>query len=130
MGDCNHCTQQRPLSVVDDITVVFHKVDSHGKNSGGGDECGDDERTAETIHLQSNCRVLCSYDDDDEGDGDGDAEETRRSGSSPQGTEKRALCPPAFCVRDEQSSREGSAHEGNVRGAHTLPLIKRISVGF
>ncbi|XP_018554288.1 solute carrier family 35 member G1 [Lates calcarifer] len=110
MGDCNHCTHERALSVEDDITVVFHKVDSHGKNSGGADdhdECGDDERTAERIHLQSNCRVSCDYDDED----GVEEEEARGSENSPEGSEKKTLCPPAFCVRSKPASREGSARE-------------------
>lgn len=125
MGDCNQCAHERASSAGDDITVVFHKVGSRGRNSGGSgdddrDECGDDERTQERIHLQSNCRVSygCDEDDDDD-DGDDDAEETRGSDSSPRGSDTRALCPPAFCVRDKPSSREGSAQEGNVRGAQT-----------
>lgn len=124
MGDCNHCTHERALSVEDDITVVFHKVDSHGKNSGGGaddhDECGDDERTAERIHLQSNCRVSCDYDDED----GVEEEEARGSENSPEGSEKKTLCPPAFCVRSKPASREGSAREG--RRVHALTSLNDI----
>lgn len=113
MGDCNHCTHERALTVEDDITVVFHKVDSHGLNSGGGDhddddECGDDERTAERIHLRGNCRVSCEHDG---GDAEGTEEATGGSDNSPEGSEKNALCPPAFCVRSEPASREESARE-------------------
>uniref|UniRef100_UPI0037E748F5 solute carrier family 35 member G1 n=1 Tax=Semicossyphus pulcher TaxID=241346 RepID=UPI0037E748F5 len=108
MGDCNNCTHERALSVEDDITVVFHKVDSHGINNGDDhDESGDDERTAERIHLRSNCR---GYDDDAEEKG-----EARRSDNSPEGEEeekkKNTLCPPAFCVRSEPASREENARE-------------------
>ncbi|XP_044034735.1 solute carrier family 35 member G1 [Siniperca chuatsi] len=105
MGDCNHCTHERALSVEDDITVVFHKVESHGINRGEDhDECGDDERTSERIHLQTNCRVACDYDDDEE--------EARGSGNSLEGSEKKTLCSPAFCVRSEPASRDESAREG------------------
>ncbi|XP_040885536.1 solute carrier family 35 member G1 [Toxotes jaculatrix] len=107
MGDCNHCTYERPLSVEDDITVVFHKVDSHGTNSGDDHgECGDDERAAERIHLRSKCHVSCGYDDDAE-----EKQEARRSEDSLEGSEKKTLCPPAFCVRSKTASREGSARE-------------------
>ncbi|XP_042363934.1 solute carrier family 35 member G1 isoform X2 [Plectropomus leopardus] len=100
MGDCNHCTHERPLSVEDGVTVVFHKVDGHGTNSGDDDhdDSGDDERTTEMIHLQSNCHVLCEY------DGDAAEEEAR-------GSEQKTLCSPAFCVRGRLASRDGSAHE-------------------
>lgn len=108
MGDCNHRTHERPLSAEDDITVVFHKVDSHVINSGDDhDESGDDERTAERIHLRSNCRVSC--------DCDGDAQEPAEATGgeiSPEGSEKKALCLPAFCVSGEPASREESAREG------------------
>lgn len=107
MGDCNHRTHERPLSAEDDITVVFHKVDSHVIDGNDDhDECGDDERTAERIHLRGNCRVSW--------DCDGDAQETSgaRGGEiSPEGSEKKALCPPAFCVSGEPASREESARE-------------------
>ncbi|XP_038591521.1 solute carrier family 35 member G1 [Micropterus salmoides] len=109
MGDCNHCAHERALSVEDDITVVFHKVDTHGTNSGDDhdDVCGggdDDERTAERIHLQNNCRVACDYGDDAE-------EEARGSEDSPEGSERKTLCPPTFCVGSEPVSREESARE-------------------
>ncbi|XP_076615281.1 solute carrier family 35 member G1 isoform X1 [Chaetodon auriga] len=110
MGDCNHCTHERALSVEDDITVVFHKVDSdsHGTNSGGDDhdECGDDDRTAERIHLRGNCRVSCGYDDDAP-----DTEEGRGSENSTEDSGKNRLCPPAFCVRSKPATREESARE-------------------
>lgn len=114
MGDCHHTTHERALTSEDDITVVFHKVDSHGINSSGGDhdECGvDDERAAERIHLRSNCRVSCDYDDDD--DDDARETETERGGEhSPEDCERKRLCPPAFCVRSKPASREESALEG------------------
>ncbi|KAM9336655.1 solute carrier family 35 member G1 [Symphorus nematophorus] len=115
MDDCNHCTHERAvLSGEDDITVVFHKVDSHhGLNSGcddHDDECGDDDRTAERIHLQRNCRVSCDYGDDD---AEEEQEEARGGENSQEGSERNALCPPAFCVRSEPTaSREESARQG------------------
>ncbi|XP_023281822.1 solute carrier family 35 member G1 [Seriola lalandi dorsalis] len=121
MGDCNHCTHERALSVEDDITVVFHKVDSHGKNSDGDDhdECGDDERTAERVHLQRNCHVLCHYGEDAEERG-----EARGSEDSQEGSEKKTLCPPAFCVRNKPaSSRDGSAREEKPKGCSGLGLF-------
>lgn len=111
MGDCNHCTHERALSAEDDITVVFHKVDSdsHGTNSGGDD----DDRAAERIHLRSNCRVPCGYDDDAP-----ETEEERGSDNSPEDSGTERLCPRAFCVRGEPATREESAREG--RREHAL----------
>ncbi|XP_026171297.1 solute carrier family 35 member G1 [Mastacembelus armatus] len=107
MGDCNHCAYERALSV-EDITVAFHKVDSHGQNSDDGhDEFGDDERTAERIQLQSFNRASDGY--------VGDAEETEEAGAgenSPESSEKKTLCPLTFCVTSESASREGSVREG------------------
>ncbi|XP_074518715.1 solute carrier family 35 member G1 [Halichoeres trimaculatus] len=109
MGDCNNCTHERALTVEDDITVVFHKVDSHGRNSvDEHDESGDDERTAERIYLRNNSRI---HDEDA-----GQREEARGSENSLEGGEeekrKNTLCPPAFCVRSESASRKESAREG------------------
>lgn len=97
------------MSIEDGVSVVFHKVDSHD-DTNSGDESGDDERTAARIHLQSNCHVSCDYDDDAEG--------ARGSDNSLEGSEKKTLCPPAFCVRSRLASRDGSAHEG--RREHAL----------
>lgn len=106
MGDCDHRAHQRALSVEDGVTVVFHKVDSHGTNSGDDDHDdggGDDERTAERIHLRNNRRVSS-------GD-DADADETTGSDNSAADSGKRTLCPPAFCVRSRLASPHGSARE-------------------
>ncbi|KAI9514188.1 hypothetical protein NQZ68_035215 [Dissostichus eleginoides] len=102
MGDWNHCERERALSIEDGVTVVFHKVDSHATNNSDDveDDSGDDERTTATIHLQSNCHVSCDYED-------GDAEEARVN--LPEGSTKKTLCPPSFCVRGKLASREGSA---------------------
>ncbi|XP_056285098.1 solute carrier family 35 member G1 [Pseudoliparis swirei] len=95
MADRNHCARERALSLEDGVTVVFHKVDSHGTNSGGGDD-DEDEHTAARIRL--------SYDYSD------DAEEARGGERSPEGGERRTLCPPPCCVR---SSGLASAPDGN-----------------
>ncbi|KAM6963849.1 solute carrier family 35 member G1 [Tautogolabrus adspersus] len=107
MGDCNNCTHERALTVEDDITVVFHKVESHGRNSGDDhDESGDDERTTERIHLRNNCH---GYDEDAE-----EKEKERGSENSQEdGKKKKTLCPLAFCVRNEPASQEESAREGS-----------------
>uniref|UniRef100_UPI003AB0AAB2 solute carrier family 35 member G1 n=1 Tax=Centroberyx gerrardi TaxID=166262 RepID=UPI003AB0AAB2 len=105
--DCNHSTDQRVLSVQDDITVVFHKVGNHDDDDGGGgyydddDKCGgDDERAAERIHLQSNSHVSC----------DNDAEEKVRGRTkSPDGSEKKTLCPPAFCLGGNKPTAQGGS---------------------
>lgn len=119
MDNCNHSTHERALTVEDDITVEFHKVDSHGIS--GGDH---DERTAERIHLRGGRRA--SWECDDGGD---DARETGREesggcGRSPEDDERGTLCPPTFCVRSKPTSREESAREG--RGAHALKKMKGV----
>ncbi|XP_031699365.1 solute carrier family 35 member G1 [Anarrhichthys ocellatus] len=105
MGDRNHCAHERASCVEDGVTVVFHRVDSRGTNSSDDDdESGDDERTAARIHLQSNC----SHVSRDHGD---DAEEARRGEDSPEGSEKKTLCPSVFCVRGRLATRDGNAGE-------------------
>ncbi|XP_028287955.1 solute carrier family 35 member G1 [Parambassis ranga] len=113
MGDCNHCAPERALSIEDDVTVVFHKVDSHDKNSsGGGYERGgrsaDGGTAEERIHLRSHASL--GY--DDENDDDAEKEEARKRENSLEGGEKETLCLPAFCVRGKHASREESAREG------------------
>jgi len=105
MADRNHCARERALSLEDGVTVVFHKVDSHGTNSGGGDD-DEDEHTAARIRL--------SYDYSD------DAEEARGGERSPEGGERRTLCPPPCCVRSSglASAPDGNAGEG--KSAHAL----------
>lgn len=106
------------MTVEDDITVVFHKVDSHGFDDGGdGDHDEEDERAAERIHLRANCRVSWERDG---GDAEGTEEATAAAAAtaggserSPEGGEGNALCPPAFCVRGEPASRGESAREGS-----------------
>lgn len=119
MGDCNHCTHERALSVEDDVTVAFHKVDSHDNNgsssrncynreehSGGADE---DERTAERILLRSH--VSCDCDGDDVEEREEEEEDARGGENSLEGSEEKTLCPPVFCVRRDPASREGGACE-------------------
>ncbi|XP_034414258.1 solute carrier family 35 member G1 isoform X2 [Cyclopterus lumpus] len=98
MADRNHCARDRALSLEDGVTVVFHKVDSHGTNSGDDDDDDEDERTAARI------RVSCDRIDD--------AEEARGGERSPEGSERKTLCPPTFCVRSRRAAREGNADEG------------------
>lgn len=119
MGDCNHCTHERALSVEDDVTVAFHTVDSHDNNSSssssgnryersGGDN---DERAAERILLRSHVSCDCDGDDvEDRGEEEED-EEARRGENSLEGSKEKTLCPPVFCVRREPASREGGACE-------------------
>ncbi|XP_034414257.1 solute carrier family 35 member G1 isoform X1 [Cyclopterus lumpus] len=97
MADRNHCARDRALSLEDGVTVVFHKVDSHGTNSGDDDDDDEDERTAARI------RVSCDRIDD--------AEEARGGERSPEGSERKTLCPPTFCVRSRRAAREGNADE-------------------
>ncbi|XP_030610157.1 solute carrier family 35 member G1 [Archocentrus centrarchus] len=103
MGDCNHRTYERALSVEDDVAVALHKVDSHDKNSG----CDRHDGAAERIHLRSNCRASCEDDDDEEEDfGDaGTEEDARGRENSLEGSEEKTLCPPAFCVRDPEKPK-------------------------
>ncbi|XP_070707373.1 solute carrier family 35 member G1 [Pempheris klunzingeri] len=116
MGDCNRSTVERALTAEDDITVVFHKVDSHGMNGGDDhDERGEeDERTAERIHLRRNCGVNVNDDDDEEEreEEEEEMEKGRGRENSPEGSEKKTLCPPAFCVRGKPTSREESSRQG------------------
>ncbi|XP_028991169.1 solute carrier family 35 member G1 [Betta splendens] len=100
MGDRNHCARERPSSVGDDVTVEFDADGPRGR---------DDERAAETILLGSNCHVPCGYDDDDDRDAGDDAEEPGGGGASRPGGGRRALCPPALCVRGRSSSWEEGA---------------------
>ncbi|XP_041671418.1 solute carrier family 35 member G1 [Cheilinus undulatus] len=104
MGDCNNCTHERALTVEDDITVVFHKVDSHGDDH---EESGDDEGTAERIHLRSNCRG--NDDDAQEKEEEGGSETSQEGGEEKK---KKTLCPPTFCIRGKPASREQNAREG------------------
>uniref|UniRef100_A0A8D3BWA8 Solute carrier family 35 member G1 n=1 Tax=Scophthalmus maximus TaxID=52904 RepID=A0A8D3BWA8_SCOMX len=110
MGDCNQRAHERPSSVGDDVTVVFHTAGSRGPNGGDGRDDDDDE---ERIQLRRSCRVSCGYDedehdDDDDGDADAEEKEEARGGEhSPEGGEKRTLCPPTLCVRSEPASRGG-----------------------
>lgn len=99
MGDCNHCAHERPLTVEDGVTVVFHKVDSHVQDE-------DDDRDHERIHLHRNSNVSSRWNDDDvEGDDD-DAEETTRKHGSPEGGVEERLCPPASCVTATSARKE------------------------
>lgn len=110
MGDCNHLTRERASSVGDDITVALHALDSHSTNS--EHECGDDERAAERIHLQTYRRVSGSHEEDENAE---ESEEAGGSDTSPQGSEEaKTLCLPACCVRGKPASRRESAHEGSV----------------
>ncbi|XP_029383506.1 solute carrier family 35 member G1 [Echeneis naucrates] len=111
MGDRNHRARERALPVEDDITVVFHQVDSHVDDS-GGDHDGDEER----IHLQGNRGR--------------DAEEETRGGDGPREGEQQEketrtpLCPPAFCVsREPASSRDGGARDEKPKGCPGLGLF-------
>ncbi|KAF7653500.1 hypothetical protein LDENG_00082180 [Lucifuga dentata] len=101
MGDCNHSTQHRLLPE-QDITIVLHKVHDHVEGV-------EDERTAERISLQSNTRV--AWDNGDAEEEEKAEEEPRGGEKSPESSEEKALCLPAFCVRDEPESQRGNAQE-------------------
>ncbi|XP_008275810.1 solute carrier family 35 member G1 [Stegastes partitus] len=111
MGDCNHCTHERVLSVEDDVTVAFHKVDSHDNSSSRYDrderDGDEDERASERIHLRSHVSCDCDGDDVEERE----EEEERGGENSQEGSEEKTLCPPMFCVRREPASREGGTCE-------------------
>lgn len=115
MGDVrNHSAHERPLSADDDITVVFHKVDSRDNNRGGsssGDH-DDDERPAERLRLQ---RSRGDQEEEEEEEKDARRTETERGGGhSPEdGERKRLFCQPASCVSSEPTSTEERAREGN-----------------
>ncbi|XP_054622962.1 solute carrier family 35 member G1 [Dunckerocampus dactyliophorus] len=107
MDDRNHCPQESTLTAVDHVTVVFHKVASHGdsRSAGGGSEGDHDggwwdeaKRTEERTHLR---------------DYDCDAEKETGSPKLPEeGEESGALCPPAFCV----TRKAASVGEGGSQG--------------
>lgn len=120
MGDRNHCTHERAVSVEDDVTVAFHAVDSHDNNSGGnryersgGGDGDNDERAAERILLRSHVSCDCDGDDVEErGEEEEEENEEARGGeNSLEGSEEKTLCPPVFCVRREPASREGGSCE-------------------
>ncbi|CAG12624.1 unnamed protein product [Tetraodon nigroviridis] len=93
MGDRSNSTQDRALTVEDDITVVLQKVSHSGSDS--DDDQG--ERTAARIHLQR--RESHEHDDGDAGGTRAEADDQRR---------KRPRCPPGLRVRgDSASAREG-----------------------
>ncbi|KAM4715045.1 solute carrier family 35 member G1 [Anableps anableps] len=103
MGECNNCTREA-LTVVDDVTVAFHKVVSHDNqsrfyNHREEDEHDDDEQTEETVNLRTNCLK------------DEDAEEkqgARGSENVLEGGEKETLlCLPAFCLRGKETASSG-----------------------
>lgn len=107
MADCNHCTHERALSVEDDVTVAFYKVDSHDKNSAyDRQEPGTNDRAPERIHLRSKGRASCEYDEEEGGDDDEQLEGARGNSLESSGEEKTS-CPPAFCVRNKSPSPEG-----------------------
>ncbi|XP_041828992.1 solute carrier family 35 member G1 [Melanotaenia boesemani] len=117
MGDCNHCTHDRALTVEDDVAVLFHKVVSHDKQSchEHEDELGSDERTEERVHLRSNSLHV----DDAEDNG-----EARRRENSLESSEKETLCLPALCVRSRHaSSPEGRAREEKPKRCPGLGLF-------
>lgn len=105
MGDRSNSTQDRALTVEDDLTVVLHKVGRNGSDSfDDHDECGGQgERSTERIHLQRR--------ESHEHDG-GDAWRTRREAGgdhSPEDKQRKGpCCPRAFCVRGESAT----PHEG------------------
>lgn len=105
MGDRSNSTQERALTVEDDITVVLHKGTRKGSDSGDDhdERGGQGERTAERIHLQR--RESREHDAADAGG-------TRRSSGgdhSPEDSRRKRLCPRTLCVRGEPASpREGT----------------------
>ncbi|RVE59492.1 hypothetical protein OJAV_G00189080 [Oryzias javanicus] len=90
MSERNNCTRGRASAAEDDVSVVFHKlVVSHDKESHCDQENDSDERTEEHIHLR------CFRDDAERTEEEDEAEKSRNSQES---SEKKTLCPPAFCV--------------------------------
>lgn len=131
MGDVrNHSAHERPLSADDDITVVFHKVDSRDNNSGSCGDHDDDERPAERLRLQRSRGVSTGGgDEEEEEEEEKDARRTeteRGGGHSPEdGERKRLFCQPASCVSSETASAEESAREGNGAQPSALPPCPR-----
>lgn len=112
MADRDHCPPESALVAPDHVTVVFHKVASHGENSGGDGEnsgsdggrwCGDGHPTKEGTHSRA-WRYL-----------DGDAEEDAAACKLPEGGERETLCPPP-AARDTRkpASNDLSASQGSL----------------
>ncbi|XP_061822723.1 solute carrier family 35 member G1 [Nerophis lumbriciformis] len=97
MEDRNHCPKESALAVVDHVTVVFHKVASHGDSSsaGGGSDDEHDGRWRDGTEWAEKARLR-------------DAEEEAGSGTKSleeeEGGRRATLCPPACCVTRKAAS--------------------------
>ncbi|XP_019738915.1 solute carrier family 35 member G1 [Hippocampus comes] len=114
MADRDHCPPESALVAPDHVTVVFHKVASHGENSGsdGGRWCGDSEPSKEGTHSRA-WRYL-----------DGDAEEDAAACKLPEGGERETLCPPPVSrVTRKPASTDQSASQGKQKRCPGLGLF-------
>ncbi|XP_077407739.1 solute carrier family 35 member G1 [Vanacampus margaritifer] len=114
MADRDHCPPESALAAPEHVTVVFHKVASHGENSGSDDGrwCGDHEPSKERTRL----RLWQDH--------DGDAEEEETTDSKlPEGGELETLCPPASCVSRKAASAGQSASQGKPKRCPGLGLF-------
>lgn len=136
MGDRNHIAHGRPLEAEDDITVVFHKVDSRGdddnNSSGRGGDHDDDELPAERICLhgirgvarRSNGDEEKAEEEEEENDDARCTDPGHGDGHLPEdGERKRLFCQPASCVSNEPPSSEDGTREGS-GGASDSKLAK------
>lgn len=86
MSEPNNCTRGRASAAEDDVSVVFHKLVSHAKQSHCDQENDSDEQTEEHIHLR------CFHDDAERKEEEEGAEKSR---NSQERSEKETLCTPA-----------------------------------
>ncbi|XP_057682629.1 solute carrier family 35 member G1 [Corythoichthys intestinalis] len=102
MGDRDHCPPESALASADHVTVVFHKLASHGEKiseseSDGGRCCGDSEPPEERAFVRGRRNH------------GGDAVEEIADDKSPEGGERETLCPPASLVNEKASSAGGES---------------------
>ncbi|XP_061612185.1 solute carrier family 35 member G1 [Phyllopteryx taeniolatus] len=114
MADRDHSPPESALAGADHLTVVFHKVASHGECGGSDDGrwCGDTEPPEARTHL----RAWCEH--------DGDAEEETAASKLPEGGERETLCPPAAsCVTRRAASTGEIASRGKPKRCPGIGLF-------
>ncbi|XP_077595435.1 solute carrier family 35 member G1 isoform X1 [Stigmatopora nigra] len=118
MGDIDHVPSQNALASADHVTVVFHKLASHGeRNSESGSDdgrcCGDSEPLEELAYVRR-----C-------GNHGGDAVEEIADDKLPEGGERETLCPAASSlIADKASSCDGeSASQAKAKKCPGLGLF-------
>uniref|UniRef100_A0A3P9I6R2 Solute carrier family 35 member G1 n=1 Tax=Oryzias latipes TaxID=8090 RepID=A0A3P9I6R2_ORYLA len=101
MSESNNCARGRASAAEDHgVSVVFHKLVSHDKQSHCHQDNDSDERTEEQVHLR------CFGDDDEDDAVRREKEEAQKSRNSQESSEKETLCvcPPAFYVTNKPAT--------------------------